>query len=158
MFTKIFNSDPYGRGLINASVRLPSRIILDMIKNCRKQYDTIPILDNIICDHMGQYLHSHIGLQLDENTIGTQITEEYDVQQGNLVSHTDHYGNKILAIYNIKDDGNHEIIQRKNNIIIRTNVTILELEKINQTPNQLNSNLKTLRTDLNQQPLAHYKL
>ena len=152
MFTNIFNKEPFGRGLINASVRLPHKSILDMVSACHTDLETKGLdIPQIINNQMSYYLHTKLGEQLDQNLIGEQYQNASDVTKGESVCYTDDNGNKKLGIYTLGPN-----ILTKNNKsydIVTRNIT--DLEKVINDPPQLNY-FKALKTDLNSHPLAVY--
>lgn len=154
MFTNIFNKEPFGRGLINASVRLPHKSILDMVSECHTDIqDRTFNIPNIINKEMSYYLHTKLGDQLDENLIGEQFDDNADIREGDSVCYTDDHGNKKFGIYSgglnilTKNNKNIDVIQRNN----------ADLEKVISDPPQLNY-FKALKTDLNSHPLAVYTI
>ena len=161
MLEKVFCDDPFGRGLINASVRLPPRTILDMVSKCGKDIKTKIYIEPLFYNHMNYYLHSKISNLVETKMIGELIEDISKISSDELVCYTDPTtGHKIATIViNSHTDGQQSIVTRSNNNIIKLiRVYNGELEKILDQTSQNNNIFEYINVDLNNQPLAVYNL
>lgn len=156
MWKNIINKDPFGRGFVNASVRLPPSNILSMISKASEILEKDKsITDNLFLETMSRYLHNRIGTSINyqehkfvDNASAYIDTINYN--KGELVCYIDDsQQQQKFALYL----GNNKLIFNVNSKI-KENISSSEIKKLTGPINQRNSAI----TDLSKPPLATYSM
>ena len=169
IWKNIITDDPFGRGYVNASVKLPPREILTMIQTCSTDLrdHNFDHPSDIFLNHMTIYLHNRIGTPLnnqEQQTIDLELTSYIDLvnyNKGELVVYIDDEQQQTSwALYL----GNNKLCIRKNktNRIIKDNISASDIRKVNLSPDSIGQHhigisSETI-TDLSAPPLATYNL
>ncbi len=158
MWDNIINSDPFGRGLVNASVRLPPPEILDMIKQCYEQ-KTIETVQDRFLNHMSTFLHNRIGTNVFTNELqniditSTNYLDLMNYRRGELVIYINDINNNIIwGLYL----GDNKILINKNSQPIQ--ISESDIRKSNLTNIEQSNTNSEFMINYGNAPLAEYNL
>ena len=158
IWSNIINDDPFGRGLVNASVRLPPQNILKMIEDASTFLNDENNIDGLFLKSMSKYLHNRIGTSInhyEQKTVDntSAYIDIINYNKGELVCYIDDIQQKQqYALYL----GNNKLFYKHDKPVI-PNISGSEIKKLNVSGDEI-SQQNVGMIDLSKQSLATYNL
>lgn len=156
MWKQIINDDPFGRGLVNASVRLPPKEILNIIKKASDFLQNDNNIDDIFLECMNIYLHNRISTSFnhyEQKTVdnNSEYIDLINYNKGELVCYINDLQQKQqFALYL----GNNKLFFNGN---IIPNISGSEIKKLSVSGDEIHQKNVGM-IDLSRPPLATYNL